>query len=135
MHVTRLASRSLQVSRDEEALSISCMASLTRRQKIPYGTTWQGHHPDLALGEAVRDATLCAPHFFLSNLLCVFSGFTHYDYPGIYQYQDFHHCGLEPGDNIMNYDNATEVWTCQLDGLAEYAFRLVLTLYVSVLIV
>jgi|SRR6266851_2255046 len=75
------------------------------------------------------------PHFFLNNLLCVFSGFTHYDYPGIYQYQDFHHCGLEPGDNIMNYDNATKVWTCQLDGLAEYAFRLVLTPDVSVLIV
>jgi hypothetical protein len=49
--------------------------------------------------------------------------FTHYVYPGIYEYQGFHHCGLEPNDTIVNYDNAVEVWTCQLDGLAEYAFR------------
>jgi hypothetical protein len=76
----------------------------------------------LALGEAVRDALLCAPRFFLNNLLCVLSGFTHYDYPGIYQYQDFHHCGVQPGDNIKNYKNVTEVWTCQLSGLAEYLF-------------
>jgi hypothetical protein len=52
------------------------------------------------------------------------TGFTHYNYPGIYQYQDFHHCGLEPNDNIVDYNNAVEVWTCQLDGLAEYASSL-----------
>lgn len=50
------------------------------------------------------------------------AAFQHYVYPGIYQYQDFHHCGLEPNDNIVNYDNKVEVWTCQLEGLAEYAF-------------
>lgn len=50
------------------------------------------------------------------------SSFTHYNYPGIYQVQDFHHCGLEPNDNIVNYDNAVEVQTCQLDGLAECDF-------------
>ncbi|KAI0062563.1 glycoside hydrolase [Artomyces pyxidatus] len=49
------------------------------------------------------------------------STFTHYVYPGIYQYQDFHHCGLEPNDDIVNYDNAVEVQTCQLDGLADLA--------------
>ncbi|KAH9169805.1 glycoside hydrolase [Lactarius sanguifluus] len=49
------------------------------------------------------------------------SSFTHYNYPGIYQDQDFHHCGLEPNDNIVNYDNQAEVWTCQLDGLADLA--------------
>lgn len=43
----------------------------------------------------------------------------HYVYPGIYENQDFHHCGLEPDDNIVNYDNALEVQTCQLEGLAE----------------
>ena len=47
------------------------------------------------------------------------SSYTHYDYPGIYEYQDFHHCGLEPNDDIVNYDNRLEVQTCQLDGLAE----------------
>ena len=33
--------------------------------------------------------------------------------------QDFHHCGLEPNDNIVNYGNRLEVQTCQLVGLAE----------------
>jgi len=46
--------------------------------------------------------------------------FTYYNYPGIYNNGTFHHCGLEPGDNIVHYDNAQEVWTCQLEGLAEY---------------
>ena len=47
------------------------------------------------------------------------SSYTHYDYPGIYEYQDFHHCGLEPNDDIVNYDNRLEVQTCQLVSLAE----------------
>ncbi|EJD07843.1 glycoside hydrolase [Fomitiporia mediterranea MF3/22] len=49
------------------------------------------------------------------------SSFTHYDYPGIYEYQDFHHCGLEPGDDIVNYDNRVEVQTCELVNLADLA--------------
>ncbi|KAI0275828.1 glycoside hydrolase [Russula aff. rugulosa BPL654] len=49
------------------------------------------------------------------------SNFTYYNYPGIYNNSNFHHCGLEPGDNIVNYDNAVEVWTCQLEGLADLA--------------
>ncbi|KAI0034829.1 glycoside hydrolase [Vararia minispora EC-137] len=47
--------------------------------------------------------------------------FTHYNYPGIYQTQDFHHCGLEPGDDIVNWNNEQEVWTCELDNLADLA--------------
>ncbi|KAI9456015.1 glycoside hydrolase [Lactarius psammicola] len=49
------------------------------------------------------------------------SNFTHYNYPGIYQGQDFHYCGLEPNNNIVKYDNKDEVWTCQLNGLADLA--------------
>ncbi|KAJ8519570.1 hypothetical protein ONZ45_g3478 [Pleurotus djamor] len=49
------------------------------------------------------------------------SSFTHYNYPGIYQVQDFHHCGLEEGDNIVDYGNRLEVQTCQLVGLADLA--------------
>ncbi|KAI0295076.1 glycoside hydrolase [Multifurca ochricompacta] len=49
------------------------------------------------------------------------SSFTHYNYPGIYQTQNFHHCGLEPGDAIVNYKSTKEVWTCQLVGLADLA--------------
>ena len=51
------------------------------------------------------------------------SSFTHYNYPGIYQNQDFHHCGLEPGDYIVNYGNAQEVQTCELVNLAEYVLN------------
>jgi hypothetical protein len=59
----------------------------------------------------------------LGSELCVChpQDFTHFDYPGIYEDQNFHHCGLEPNDTIVNYDNEIEVWTCELDGLAEYA--------------
>ncbi|KAN0137509.1 Glycoside hydrolase superfamily [Lactarius tabidus] len=49
------------------------------------------------------------------------SDFTHYDYPGIYMNRNFHHCGLEPNDTIVDYDNKAEVWTCELDGLADLA--------------
>ncbi|KAJ8089118.1 hypothetical protein PM082_014366 [Marasmius tenuissimus] len=49
------------------------------------------------------------------------SSFTHYNYPGIYQNQDFHHCGLEPGDDIVNYGNRVEVQTCELVNLADLA--------------
>ncbi|KAJ3573257.1 hypothetical protein NP233_g2550 [Leucocoprinus birnbaumii] len=49
------------------------------------------------------------------------SSFTHYNYPGIYQTQDFHHCGLEPGDDIVNYSNRVEVQTCELVNLADLA--------------
>ncbi|KAF5364605.1 hypothetical protein D9758_005615 [Tetrapyrgos nigripes] len=49
------------------------------------------------------------------------SSFTHYDYPGIYQTQDFHHCGLEDGDEIVNYNSREEVQTCELDNLADLA--------------
>ncbi|KAJ3484790.1 hypothetical protein NLI96_g5399 [Meripilus lineatus] len=49
------------------------------------------------------------------------SQFTHYNYPGIYQTQDFHHCGLEPGDDIVNYGNRLEVQTCELVNLADLA--------------
>ncbi|KAG8736521.1 hypothetical protein FRC10_009220 [Ceratobasidium sp. 414] len=49
------------------------------------------------------------------------STFTHYVYPGIYQNQDFHHCGLEPNDDIVNYTNRLEVQTCELSNLADLA--------------
>ncbi|KAI0289065.1 glycoside hydrolase [Russula brevipes] len=50
------------------------------------------------------------------------SSFTHYDYPGIYQYRDFHHCGLEPNDVIVHYrGSSSELWTCELLGLADLA--------------
>ncbi|EUC56002.1 glycoside hydrolase family 13 protein [Rhizoctonia solani AG-3 Rhs1AP] len=49
------------------------------------------------------------------------SSFTHYNYPGIYQTQDFHHCGIHPDDDIVYYNNRAEVQTCELDNLADLA--------------
>ncbi|GLB36842.1 putative alpha-amylase [Lyophyllum shimeji] len=49
------------------------------------------------------------------------SSFTHYNYPGIYQTQDFHHCGLTSGDDIVNYGDRTQVQTCELVNLADLA--------------
>ncbi|KAE9396568.1 glycoside hydrolase [Gymnopus androsaceus JB14] len=49
------------------------------------------------------------------------STYTMFVYPGIYETQDFHMCGLEPNNIIVNYDNEVEVWTCELDGLADLA--------------
>lgn len=47
------------------------------------------------------------------------SRWSHYDYPGIYQYQDFHHCGRNGDDVIVNYNDRYEVQNCELVGLAD----------------
>ncbi|HYO50378.1 MAG TPA: alpha-amylase family protein [Chloroflexia bacterium] len=48
------------------------------------------------------------------------SSFTHYNYPGLYEEQDFHHCGLTgKSDDIFNYRDRVEVQTCELVNLAD----------------
>ncbi|HEY1012076.1 MAG TPA: carbohydrate-binding module family 20 domain-containing protein [Herpetosiphonaceae bacterium] len=47
------------------------------------------------------------------------SSFQHYVYPGIYQNQDFHHCGRNGDDNIANYGDRWEVQNCELVNLAD----------------
>ncbi|MGS2615902.1 alpha-amylase family glycosyl hydrolase [Micromonospora sp. LZ34] len=47
------------------------------------------------------------------------SSYGHYDYPGIYQHQDFHHCGRNGGDDIANYGDRWEVQNCELVNLAD----------------
>ncbi|KAG9122353.1 hypothetical protein FRC07_001321 [Ceratobasidium sp. 392] len=49
------------------------------------------------------------------------SSYTHYNYPGIYQTQDFHHCGTTSDNKILDYNNRTQVQTCELDTLADLA--------------
>lgn len=49
------------------------------------------------------------------------SSYTHYDYPGIYQTQDFHHCGRNGNDDIANYFDRYEVQNCELVDLADLA--------------
>ena len=45
--------------------------------------------------------------------------FTHFDYPGLYDHDDFHHCGLTPSDDIVNYNDPEQVRTCELLNLAD----------------
>lgn len=47
--------------------------------------------------------------------------FTHYEYPGLYTYDDFHHCGLTPNDDISSYQDAAQVQECELVNLADLA--------------
>ena len=47
------------------------------------------------------------------------SRFGHYDYPGNYQPQDFHHCRRNGNDDISNYNDRYEVQNCELVNLAD----------------
>ncbi|MDH6462260.1 alpha-amylase [Micromonospora sp. A200] len=47
------------------------------------------------------------------------SSYSHYDYPGSYQTQDFHHCGRNGGDDIANYNDRYEVQNCELVNLSD----------------
>jgi alpha-amylase len=47
------------------------------------------------------------------------SFYSHYDYPGIYQQQDFHRCGRNGNDDIVNYFDRFEVQNCELVDLAD----------------
>ncbi|KAF5363224.1 hypothetical protein D9758_008374 [Tetrapyrgos nigripes] len=49
------------------------------------------------------------------------SSFTHYDYPGIWTNQNFHHCGLTSNDDIQDWNNRAQVQTCELVNLADLA--------------
>lgn len=47
------------------------------------------------------------------------STYSPYTYPGLYQYQDFHHCGRNGNDDIQNYSDRYEVQNCELVNLAD----------------
>ncbi len=49
------------------------------------------------------------------------SSFTHYNYPGIYNSSDFHHCGRNGDNSIKNYNDLYELLNCDLVGLADLA--------------
>lgn len=46
------------------------------------------------------------------------SNFSHFNYPGIYNYSNFHHCS-EPNGQIDTYNSTLITWTCMLSNLAE----------------
>lgn len=45
--------------------------------------------------------------------------FTEYEYPGLYSYDDFHHCGRNGDDKIINYKDRYELQFCELFGLSD----------------
>ncbi|WP_374029094.1 alpha-amylase family protein [Bdellovibrio bacteriovorus] len=47
--------------------------------------------------------------------------FSHYEYPGLYSYNDFHHCGRNGNDNISNFNDRYELQNCELLDLADLA--------------
>ncbi len=64
----------------------------------------------------------------LNHMTGVYSGvgtagstFSEYDYPGLYDYDDFHHCGLTEGDDIRDFNDPVQVRTCELVNLADLA--------------
>lgn len=46
------------------------------------------------------------------------TSYAHYNYPGLYQTQDFHHCGSQ-FDDIQNYQDRFQVQNCELVNLAD----------------
>lgn len=49
------------------------------------------------------------------------SSYTHYNYPGIWTEEDFHHCGRTPDDDIADYRDSFQVRDCELVNLADLA--------------
>jgi alpha-amylase len=47
------------------------------------------------------------------------STFGPWDYPGIYDYDDFHHCGLTENNHIWDWDDRAQVTECELLGLSD----------------
>jgi len=45
--------------------------------------------------------------------------FSEYNYPGLYDRADFHHCGITPGDDIEDWNDPAQVRTCELVNLAD----------------
>lgn len=88
---------------------------LTFVLQTSYSTIWPAPTPALVLQAPVRSHSV--PNIFISSYLQS-SAFTHYDYPGIYQGGDFHHCGT-PGDDITDWNDRSQVQNCELANLAE----------------
>lgn len=47
------------------------------------------------------------------------SSFTQYNYPGIYGFDDFHHCGRNGNNDIVNFTDIYELYFCELVNLAD----------------
>ncbi|CAE6454635.1 unnamed protein product [Rhizoctonia solani] len=45
--------------------------------------------------------------------------FSHYNYPSLYSWNDFHHCGMTNNDDIQDWGNRDQIWNCELVNLAD----------------
>ena len=68
------------------------------------------------------------PDVIANHMTGVYSGlgtagstFGEYDYPGLYAYDDFHHCGLTEGDEMVDGSDPVQATTCELVNLADLA--------------
>jgi alpha-amylase len=45
--------------------------------------------------------------------------FSSFNYPGLYSFDDFHHCGLTENDDIWDFNDLTQLRECELVDLAD----------------
>jgi alpha-amylase len=56
---------------------------------------------------------------FASGVGFAGSAFEHYQYPDLFAYQDFHHCGRNGNDDILDFTSIYELQNCELLNLAD----------------
>lgn len=71
--------------------------------------------------EVYADAVINHAAGFDSGVGFAGTPFSLFDYPGTYSYNDFHHCGRNGNDWIVNYNDLYEMQNCMLVGLADLA--------------
>jgi alpha-amylase len=67
----------------------------------------------------MADADLQHPERQFSGLGTAGTQISTYNYPGLYEPADFHHCGLTPNDDIVLFDNREQAENCELLDLAD----------------
>ncbi len=69
----------------------------------------------------MADADLEHPEHVFTGIGTAGTRFGPYDYPGLYGYEQFHHCGLTENDDIWDFNDPVQVRTCELVDLADLA--------------
>lgn len=71
----------------------------------------------------MTDADLQHPEVEMTGIGTAGTRFEPYAYPGLWEYDDFHHCGLTDNDDIEDFDDPVQVRTCELVDLADLDTR------------
>ncbi len=67
----------------------------------------------------MTDADLQHPEVEMTGIGTAGTRFEPYAYPGLWEYDDFHHCGLTENDDIADWDDPVQLRTCELVDLAD----------------